>query len=120
MLNPTRRFQIKGFEEHDIEADMAQLAGMLVDRSWTCCQGFRLGDYLFLNDSFGENSAQEYAAIHEATRQQVETITFSWCTKDGAFELILRTLKGDFKPFTKPLPLQLDEENAHHHCMLCA
>ena len=43
-----------------------ELAEKLTTATWTLCTGFRFQGLLFLNDSFTEESAQEYAVIREA------------------------------------------------------
>ena len=60
-----------------------ELAHKLTQYSWCCCCGFELGDYLWLNDATGEDSAQEYACIRKPTAgdphyRQIESITCSW------------------------------------------
>lgn len=88
--------------------------------TWTLCSGFRFtaGDevLLFLNDSTGENGAQEYAVMAEDGRQ-LETITFGWCDQDQATELIRRVLAGDIEPMGT-YPLRIDS-NPNHVCHLC-
>ena len=42
------------------------LAEMLTDRTWTLCSGFTVAgheEYLFLNDAFHADGAQEYAVL---------------------------------------------------------
>jgi len=57
------------------------------------CSGFRLGNIAYLNDSFTEDSVQEYAAIlitEEEERTfagiQFESLTVSWSTKESLIE----------------------------------
>ena len=102
-----------------------ELAEKLTKMTWCCCQGFRLGDYLFLNDSTSEDGAQEYAVIHEPSSRQCESITFGWCSHDKALEYIEQTLRGEFKAWNSPtLPafnpgvVQTPEE--HGECAHCA
>lgn len=102
-----------------------ELAEKLTKMTWCCCQGFRLGDYLFLNDSTSEDGAQEYAVIHEPTMCQCESITFGWCSYDEALEYIQQTLRGEFKPWTSPtlpafIPSVVQTPEEHRVCQLCA
>jgi hypothetical protein len=67
-----------------------ELALKLTQYVWTCCTGFRLtrADLLFLNDSFSEDGAQEYAVIVESTGRQVESVTFGWMSEARALALL--------------------------------
>lgn len=76
-----------------------ELAHEVTRATWVLCTGFRLGDLLFLNDSFTEDSSAEYAVIQlpENTEtlpnttvigKQIESITFGWCTEQEALENI--------------------------------
>jgi hypothetical protein len=73
MLHPNRVFNIAPV------ARAAALAERLTERAWTLCTGFHRGDLLFLNDSISENSAAEYAVIHNG--RQIESVTFGWCAQ---------------------------------------
>lgn len=111
------------------------LAEKLVNHSWTLCTGFRLGDYLFLNDSTGEDRAQEYAVVKDMGNGaflQVESITFSWMhhnlkygeTAVGkALEYIRATLAGkyDANPmYKRPSAIAVETPQQHGRCHLCA
>jgi hypothetical protein len=68
-------------------AQPIELADKLHDHSWTLCTGLECppgsGVY-WLNDSFSEDSAQEYAVVRkrpDGQWEQVESITVSWCNK---------------------------------------
>jgi hypothetical protein len=93
-----------------------ELAEKITEHTWTLCTGFRLGDLFFLNDSFSEDGAQEYAVIR--ADRQIETITFSWTSQDRALELIEWLVNGgttDMGPFTP-----LIDDSPEHRCPLCA
>jgi hypothetical protein len=71
------------------EAAIAELARKLTAYSWTLCSGFRLGSFVFLNDSFSEDGAQEYAVFEAApnddeTNTQIESVTFGWMSDERA------------------------------------
>ena len=68
MVHVKRRYHVREV------ATAEELAGELTRTTWSLCAGFALKGYLFLNDSFTEDSAQEYAVIIEGL--QVESITF--------------------------------------------
>lgn len=79
MLHDRRPFRISPV------ATAAELAQKLTQTTWCTCQGFRLNDWLFLNDSFGAG-AQEYAIVRDG--YQYESVTFSWMTEAQALEWI--------------------------------
>jgi hypothetical protein len=102
-----------------------ELAEKLTNHTWTLCTGFEIGDYLFLNDSFSEDGAQEFAAIKKPTDKgrpfvQVETITFSWCDQPKALDYIRRTMSGEFDDEGRLIDrLRLDKAEHHGCCPLC-
>lgn len=102
------------------ETDPAELAKKLTQYTWCGCNGFRLGDYLFLNDSTSPDGAQEYGVIHEPTMQQVESITFSWCSEERGLKYIREVLAGECEPYTEPLDLTIQTPEVHDRCALCA
>ena len=95
------------------EESPESLAEKLTQYSWCCCNGFRLEDYLFLNYSTCPDGAQEFGVIYEPTMQQVESITFSWCSKDEALRYIKETLAGECEPYTDPLNLTVQKPQDH-------
>lgn len=82
MIHSNRRFTVASAESPE------DLAEKLTERSWCLCQGFRIGGLLFLNDSFDENGAAEFAVVDEGRGLQVESITFSWMNAQKATESI--------------------------------
>lgn len=96
------------------------LAEKLTNHTWTLCTGFRLtvGDrvLLFLNDSTGEDGAQEYGVFAPDGRQ-LESITFGWCDQSRAEELLRHVLAGRVVEMGR-VELRLDEE-PDHVCHLC-
>ena len=112
-------------------ASAEELAEMLTQRTWTLCSGFYVighEGYLFLNDATCEDGAGEYAAIRGAmdalVHEQIESITFSWCSRDDALRHIRKTLAGeyDLSEFVHPLDLRgkLDTPEQHGRCHRCA
>ncbi len=112
-------------------ASAEALAEKLTEQTWTLCTAFSLdgpacpaGRYLFLNDATSEDGAQEYAVLKvaEAAHIQIESITFSWCTRERALELIRQVLAGKFDAagFYGPVKPKLDTPEAHGRCSLCA
>jgi len=102
-----------------------ELAEVLTGYTWTLCSGFRYNGYLFLNDSFSEDGAQEYGIIKETTEGiQVETVTFSWCSYEQALQLIKEIVQGDFDNggwnSKIDIILQVQTPKEHGRCQLCA
>lgn len=117
MIHDKRRYRVKDYTDLDL------LAQDLTERTWTLCSGFRYNGVTFLNDSFSEDGAGEYAAIIEKDGHtlQVESITFSWCTPEQAKQNILACVKyaeGTDKPPMNE-PHNIRQHNAGS-CPLCA
>ncbi len=87
----------------------------------TLCTGFRLGGYLFLNDSTSEDAIQEYAIVKEDTRTQVESVTFGWCSPEEALEYVQDAIAGKYDDtnFGRIDRRQI-ESPVRHSCALCA
>jgi hypothetical protein len=71
---------------------------------------------LFLNDSFSEDSAQEYAVVRDG--RQIESLTVSWMSRAEAHNTIDAVLHGsevDYGPVSPTL-----EDADDHTCPLCA
>jgi hypothetical protein len=126
MLHANRTWVVTT-EVEGVPREMAAriLASKLTETTWCPCSGFRLEDYLFLNDSTGPDGAQEYAVIHEPTMKQVESITFGWCNQEEAEKYILQTLQGEFEPWSERLQeehlrIQTPEEHREIYCSHCA
>jgi hypothetical protein len=86
MIHPNRRFNVMRV------ASVEELAEQITRCTWTLCTGFDLNGILWLNDSLREDSAQEYAVIHDG--RQVESITFGWCSREQAEMYIQDILAG--------------------------
>lgn len=118
MMHSRRTFCVSLVETAD------ELAEKLTAHTWTLCTAFRLGDYLFLNDSTGESAAQEYAVVwapaDDGTAFQVESITFGWCDRAKALDYIRWTLAGEFDDTGRPLMLRLETPAQHERCGHCA
>ena len=48
--------------------DAEALAEKLTQSTWCGCNGFRLGKYLFVNDSTSPDGAQEYGVLQPSRR----------------------------------------------------
>lgn len=97
-------------------ASVEELAEMVTERTCTLCAGFELSGLLFLNDSFSEDGAQEYAVVKDG--QQVESVTFGWCTRERAEEIIRELLSGELAEDYGEVRARLDR-NIEHRCRLC-
>lgn len=108
-------------------ASAEELAHKLIHYSWTGCQAFQLGGYLFANDSTSADGAQEYAVLRPSAADgnelvQVDSITFSWCTEVNALEIILRIIAGDYDSIVYGSVSRSRFQSASEHgvCWLCA
>lgn len=98
MIHTTRPHSIHVIAESVDDASIALLANKLANFDWCTCQGFRLGDFLFLNDATSEDGAQEYAVLRaspnaDGKHRQVESYTCSWMSADK-LKGILHALYG--------------------------
>lgn len=101
------------------------LAEKLTQHIWTGCSGFELQGYLFLNDSTCADGAQEYAVVKKASDgsfEQIESITFSWCSQEKALDYIRRILAGQYDQAAYRIVVKPKLETAREHgtCHLCA
>lgn len=107
-------------------SDACELAAKLTGSTWTLCTAFCLGEYIFANDATSPDGAQEYAVLRprdaRGDYQQVETITFSWCTEEQALRLILSALAHEFdeQDLGSVSLRQLQEPRDHMVCEHCA
>ena len=109
MVHTKRQYNIAKVET------VEELAEKLKATTWTLCTGFEHEGCLFLNDSFTEDSAQEYAVIKSG--RQVESITFSWCSQEEAQEAIRDVIAGKIVD-TGPVSPRLDHPEGT--CSLCS
>jgi hypothetical protein len=101
-----------------------QLAAELKRCTWCLCAGFRIGHYLFLNDSTSEDGAQEYAVVllSDQGSVQIESVTVSWTTQEKLLDLIREALSGhwDRNDFAQIVDVRMDASAHHGRCHLCA
>lgn len=101
------------------------LAERLCEHTWPLCQGFELSGYLFLNDAKRGEENQEYVIVKRdgARFFQVESIDFSWCSLERAFQVIDDALLGEYDASDErqelPLAGRLDPRGKHKPCDLC-
>ena len=117
MMHTSRRFRVQTVELQ------SELTTKLTDGGTYClCAGFRLANtrLLFLNDSFSEDGAQEYAVFDELTGAQIESITASWMTNERLDAFITETLTCLAAPDTpvvaSTLPSLNHDKQPCRHC----
>lgn len=101
------------------------LARKLTESTWTGCAAFQLDRYLFANDSTSADGAQEYAVLRpdgDDDFEQIESVTFSWCSPEEALDLIRKTLAGqyDANGFCRVDRARFQTSTEHDSCHLCA
>jgi len=106
-------------------ATAEELAEKLTQHTWTGCSAFELGGYYFLNDATCADGAQEYAVVKslpDGRFEQIESITFSWCSQERALDLIQKVLAGDFDQadYRRSVTPRLESSQEHGRCHLCA
>lgn len=121
MIHTARAYCVS--EVHSAE----ELAEKLTAHARTLCTAFRLGDYLFLNDSTHEDGGQEYAVLKRPSApgepyRQVESITFGSCDFDRGLAYVRRVLAGRFDRSGTAVrhQLYLETEAEHELCHHCA
>ena len=109
MLHANRRFGVITVQS------VGELVENLTEHTWTLCTGFSLGEFLFLNDSFSEDGAQEYAMVRDG--RQIESLTFSWMSRAEAWsdvDWLVRGGGGDYGAIDA-----VTEPIEGHRCGLC-
>ena len=100
------------------------LALQLTQCTWCGCNGFSLGDYLFVNDATSADGAQEYAALLRLANHyvQIESLTFSWMTPERALEVIQQVVAGEFdgESYDTVEVDRIQTPEQHGRCHLCA
>lgn len=101
------------------------LAAMLTDHTWTLCTGFRLGNYLLLNDSTSADAAQEYAVVRSDTGEQLESLTVSWMKFPQMLAHINCIVRGEYDHLGLGLGAidvasQVQPADQHGRCPACA
>ena len=116
MLFPRRDHVVFDVESPEV------LAEKLTQHTWCGCNGFRLGGYLFLNDSTGPDGAQEFAVVRESDMRQIESITFSWCSQGEAQKYIEKSISGEFDRVMNTAIDQrtIQTQEQHGRCCHCA
>lgn len=125
MFHDKRQFNVM---KYDMAAGMAQ---HMKGGSWVLCAGFQFGNILLINDSFNEDSLQEYAAFEVLEEhsdegyivaRQFESLTVSWIEVEKLVDYLVcyaEEIPLDF--LGQPQKLSVDYIGIHkHYCQLCA
>lgn len=111
------------------KASPEEVARLLSEATWTLCTAIGLSCYLFLNDSTGEEAAQEYAVLKRPAEPggphvQVESITFGLCDEAKALDYVRKVIAGEFDAghFATPVRPRLETPAEHkaRFCQACA
>lgn len=119
MLHNRRRWSVAAVGSSE------ELARYLTDHTWTSCQAFELGGYLFANDATCADGAQEYAVLRADGSEsftQIESITFSWCSYEQSLAYIGQILAGEFdgESYGHVHRDRFQRPEEHGVCPLCA
>jgi len=114
MMHKIRRFQVGDVGSAE------DLAEKLVEHTWCSCNGFRLGGYLFLNDSTSADGAQEYAVVREDGMIQIESVTFGWMKRPEALQTIREVLAGKYQQNYGWVGNKIETPVQHGYCGACA
>jgi len=101
------------------------LAHKLVHCSWTGCTAFELKGYIFANDAFSSDGAQEYSILKPSadgmSLVEIESVTFSWCSEERALELIREIISGtyDAESYGTVDRERFSTFTEHGNCYLC-
>ena len=109
MMHKGRSFSIQKLDSFEALAEQFQ------QDSFVLCCGFQVDDFLFLNDSTGEDGAQEFAVIKDGV--QIESLTVSWIKSRADMLAILAELPGDLVIWDAK-NIKLDY-NPNHSCQYC-
>lgn len=110
MLHHHRKFGV------GVVGSIDELTEKLTQHIWTLCTCFEYHGLLLANDSFTEDSAQEYAVYKEG--RQIESLTVSWMTRERLQEVIEALLRGEYTELGPVAPLHT-EFASQHTCILC-
>ena len=109
MIHTNRTFAL-----HQVNT-LAELIENLTKHTWTRCTAFQLDALFFLNDSFSEDGAQEYAVVRDG--RQIESVTVSWLSRGEAYGIFRLLVDGggvDLGPCNPTI-----EDQTDHICPLC-
>jgi hypothetical protein len=117
MMHKERRMAV-------VDTTAPELTRKLTETTWCPCNGFRIGAYLFLNDSTSPDGAQEYAICKEETGtiRQLDSATIGWMKPARIAEFIDLVLAGqlDGWSFSGTITNRIETPAEHGRCSHCA
>lgn len=100
-----------------------ELAAQLAHGNWTLCTGFRCNGFVWINDSFTEDSIQEYGVVRECDGVQIESVTVDWCTPEKIAAYQRQYEAGVTGPWVMgnvpAWQMETAEAHARMYCELC-
>jgi hypothetical protein len=114
MMHKNRVFRV-----NEITGGQPDLVEKLTEHSWTSCTAWRLTDsgktLTFYNDQTSADGAGEWAVYENG--QQIESITFSWCTPEKSAKYVRELFAGELgMPMIGSPPREDHPKGACHHC----
>lgn len=117
MMHRNRRWMVTDM------VDATDLGEELTRVQWTLCTGFRCNGLLWLNDSFSEDSIQEYAVVRESDMAQIESITVGWCDPVKVADYQQQFERGVVGPWpmgnVNRWQIETPEEHSRVYCERC-
>jgi hypothetical protein len=112
--------------------NISACAKMMASQTQTLCTGFKIGEYLFLNDATSEDGAHEYAVMkikQEIDQPQttlkvilcdkIESATMDWMGYAAARRFIEKIIDGLYvTPLRADIKIYIDT-SIHHSCRYC-
>lgn len=89
MMHHNRRYSVR--EVSTVE----ELTEKLTQADWCGCNAFKIGEFIFANDSTSADGAQEYGVIWDG--KQIESLTVSWMSPEQFTEQVLNIIKDPAK-----------------------
>lgn len=110
MWHKSREWTVREYES------LEDLTEAITQFDWTLCTGHKVGNLLFLNDAFTEDSVQEYAVFRyqpDGELHEVETFSVSWMTRERFKAAVSRLPQRG-----APVQPRIDASPSHR-CELC-
>jgi hypothetical protein len=88
-----------------VEVTLDEFAEKVTGTTWTNCTAWKVGDFVFVNDAFGGDGAQEYAVLvcEDGQWFQVESWTCSWMDARSLREHFARLPNSEFHQPVSPI-----------------
>lgn len=89
MMHHNRRYSVR--EVSTVE----ELTETLTKHDWCGCSAFKIGEFIFANDSTSADGAQEYGVIWDG--KQIESLTVSWMSHEDFHKAVLKIIEDPTK-----------------------